>query len=199
MGQKILDIQLAKGTILRGPYINIPDEIQHVMDKSYYGSFFGINRPLNALEAGHIYYNIQIKQVFATLFLGYSQVAKDNKIKKFLSRGNEINREQAKILGDFLQTEHLPVPESCEFQVTSSKHSPFSDKLLLFHSTVITAFSMLSDSFGMTSSVRKDVIVAFGRLMAEILEYSKDGTDLMIDHGWLERVPETANRTELVQ
>jgi hypothetical protein len=33
--------------------------------------------------------------------------------------------------------------------------------------------------------------------MSELGIYVKDGLDLLIEHGWLERVPETANRKEL--
>lgn len=38
----------------------------------------------------------------------------------------------------------------------------------------------------------------FTRLISELLEFAKDGIDLMIDHNWLERPPETANRRELM-
>jgi len=33
--------------------------------------------------------------------------------------------------------------------------------------------------------------------MIEILEFSKDGVDIMIENGWLEEVPETVNREKL--
>lgn len=39
--------------------------------------------------------------------------------------------------------------------------------------------------------------MTFSRLIAELGDYVKDGLDLMIKQGWLERVPETANRKEL--
>ncbi len=35
------------------------------------------------------------------------------------------------------------------------------------------------------------------RLTAEMADYAKDGLDLMIENGWLERVPEAANRLDL--
>ncbi|EGW37256.1 hypothetical protein DOT_4898 [Desulfosporosinus sp. OT] len=42
------------------------------------------------------------------------------------------------------------------------------------------------------------VLALSRRLMAEIIEFSKDGVDLLIENGWLERVQETANRQELI-
>ncbi|KJR48844.1 hypothetical protein UF75_0731 [Desulfosporosinus sp. I2] len=45
--------------------------------------------------------------------------------------------------------------------------------------------------------MRKDVALSFSRLMAEILDYVKDGADLLIENGWLEKVPEAADRQEL--
>lgn len=60
-------------------------------------------------------------------------------------------------------------------------------------------YSIIEGGFSLTESVRKDVTAAFSRLISELLEYSKDGSDIMIENGWLERVPEAANRQELIQ
>ncbi|ODA42467.1 hypothetical protein DSBG_0854 [Desulfosporosinus sp. BG] len=42
------------------------------------------------------------------------------------------------------------------------------------------------------------MVLALSRLMVEIIEFSKDGVDLLIENGWLERVQETATRQELI-
>lgn len=89
-----------------------------------------------------------------------------------------------------------PIPG--EFQVTDSKHSPYSEKLMFFHSTIVISYSTLSDAFALTSSARKDLVSAFSRLTIESLEYTKHGADLLIENNWLERIPETVNRKELI-
>jgi hypothetical protein len=199
INQRATDVLLAKGLLLKAPHIIIPDRTEKVNDKKYYGSIFRNKRPLNAIEVSHIYHNAEIRFMLSTLQLGFSQVIKSEKVRNHLYRGKKIHNEHAKILAGFLQEEDLPVPNTAEFQVTNSKQSPFSDKLMMFHSTVVTSFSIIENGFSLTNSARKDVISAFNRLIIEMLEYSKDGTDLMIENGWLEKVPETADRKELIQ
>lgn len=86
-----------------------------------------------------------------------------------------------------------------DFQVTDSKQSPFSDKLILSHATVVTSFSISSDGYALTNSARKDLVPAYNRLITEMLELAKDCTDLMIENDWLETVPEAADRKKLIQ
>lgn len=45
--------------------------------------------------------------------------------------------------------------------------------------------------------MRKDIGLTLSRLMAEIIDYIKDGVNLLIENRWLEKVPETANRQKL--
>ncbi|WP_040413104.1 DUF3231 family protein [Desulfosporosinus sp. OT] len=70
---------------------------------------------------------------------------------------------------------------------------------MLFQTTIAMARIILVYGLALTNSARKDVVLALSRrLMAEIIEFSKDGVDLLIENGWLERVQETANRQELI-
>jgi hypothetical protein len=199
ISQRATDILLAKGLFAKAPHIIIPDRNEIVEDKNYYGSIFGGKRPLNALEISHLFHNMEVKLLLSTLKLGFSQVVKSEKIKKYLYNGSLMHKEQATDLGKLLVDENLPVAIPFDFHVTDSKHSPFSDKLMLAHSTVVTAFCLIEAGFGLTNTARKDIITTLTNIIAAILADSKDGTDLMIENGWLERVPETANRSELIQ
>jgi hypothetical protein len=44
---------------------------------------------------------------------------------------------------------------------------------------------------------RKDLGVTTMRFMAEILSLAKDAAELTIELGWLEKMPQTADRKEL--
>ena len=44
---------------------------------------------------------------------------------------------------------------------------------------------------------RKDLGVTMMKFMVEVLGLVKDGGELMIELGWLEKMPQTANRKEL--
>jgi hypothetical protein len=101
------------------------------------------------------------------------------------------------VLGSFLEDEDLPKPVNFDALVTDSTESPFSDKLILFHSTIFMSLSIQAYGLALGNCARTDVVSAITRLSAELGIYVKDGLDLMIEHGWLERIPEAANRKEL--
>ncbi|KUO62581.1 MAG: hypothetical protein APF84_02205 [Gracilibacter sp. BRH_c7a] len=197
--QKSTDVLLAKGLLIKTPNIVIPDRVEYVYDKNYYGSLVGTKRPLNALEISYLFDNMESKLILETLSLGTSQTVKDEKVKKHLSRGKKITDKQVKVLGSLLEKEDLPVPTTSDFEITTSTESPFSDKLIMFHLTVVTAYSILGYGMSLTNTSRKDVAAAFGRLILELIHFAKDGTDLMIERGWLEKPPETADRGELIK
>lgn len=197
--QKSTDILLAKGLLTKTPYIVIPDRVEYVYDKNFYGSLIGSKRPLNALEISYIFDNISSNLILKTMNLGMSQVVTDEKVKKHLLRAKRITDKQVKALSSFLQHEELPVPTTSDFEVTASQESPFSDRLIMFHITVVIAFGILEYGMGLTNTTRKDVAANFARCIGELIHFAKDGTDIMIERGWLEKPPETADRGELIQ
>ncbi|EHQ88511.1 DUF3231 family protein [Desulfosporosinus youngiae] len=192
------DVLLAKGLLNKSPCIEIPDKVSYVHEKNYYGSFFrGSDRPLNVIEVDNIYYIMELKIAMKTLKSGFSQVVESEKLRNYLIQGLNIADNQLKILGTFLEKENLPIPEDTNYQVTKSQESPFSDKLMMFHVTVTMAYVLTAYGYSLTNTSRKDLVTSLSRLIAEILDYCKDGMDLMIENGWLERVPEATNREKL--
>ncbi len=129
--------------------------------------------------------------------MGFGQVAKSKKLKDYFSRGKQIADKQTGVLGSLLEDEDLPKPINYDALVTDSTESPFSDKLILFHSTIFMSLSIQAYGLALGNCARPDVASSITRLTAELGDYVKDGLDLMIEHGWLERVPEAANRKEL--
>lgn len=68
---------------------------------------------------------------------------------------------------------------------------------MLFHSTIFLAHSISGYGLASANCARTDIVTTITRLVAELGDYVKDGLDLMIENGRLERVPEAANRKEL--
>ncbi len=91
----------------------------------------------------------------------------------------------------------MPIPITYQSSTTDSTESPFSDKLIIFHVGVFIAHSITGFGLALANCARTDLILIFARLVAELTDYVKDGLDLMIENGWLEKVPETADRKEL--
>jgi len=192
------EVLLTKGLFSKSPYLPTPDRVEFVKDKSYYGSFFGGHqRPLNAIEVSNIFSIMDYKMAIRTLTLGFAQITKSGNIKDYLNRGLKIADKQLQVLGALLEKDSLKGPDIVNYQVTDSKESPYSDRLMIFHFTVAIAYIVTAYGLGLTNSARKDVVLTFSRLMVEILEFVKDGADILIENGWLERVPEAPNRQVL--
>jgi len=192
------EVLLAKGLLDRTPNIPTPDRVEYVHDvQSFYKGLIGQKRPLNALEIGHISLIASSKSIQNALILGFSQVAKSKKIKDYLSRGKQITDKQLEVLSSLFKDQDLPIPMTYQSQVTDSTESPYSYKLILFHLSVFIAHSIVEFGFATANCARLDLIVTFARLIGELTDYVKDGIDLSIENGWLEMIPESANRKEL--
>lgn len=196
--QKSTEVLLGKGLLTKHPGIVIPDRVDFVHDKSYFGKLIGKQRPLNALEMSYLFSMMEIKQLLRTLKLGYSQVVKSEKVRTYVSTGKQIADKQIEILSSFLEDEDIPQPTITETLVTDSKESPLSDKLILSHITVVVAYIIVAYGLAEINSSRADLINTYRGFITELLAFAKDGAELMIEAGWLERVPQTADRRELI-
>ena len=93
----------------------------------------------------------------------------------------------------------MPQPTITSNLITNSTESSYSDKLILCHTTVAIASIIAEDGYALTTMSRKDLIATFSKFIIELLSLAKDGAELMIENGWLERVPGTADRKGLIQ
>jgi hypothetical protein len=196
-------VLLAKGLYIRPPYISTPGMVEFVKDKSYLSGFIAElmekERPLNALEITHLFTNIQTNALGFALTRGFSLVAESKDVKKYISRGKEIAEKHVRVFCEFLRKDEIPEPMVWDSEVIESKEPPFSDKLMMFHVTTLIGYSIGIYGLAVANSMRSDVGAAFTRLSAEIGQYAKDGAVLMIQNGWLERIPETMNYKELAK
>jgi hypothetical protein len=198
--RRATEILLAKGILQKHPSIVQPTSLETVPDNSYFGSYlhiFGNKRTLNAIEIGIIYTMMEIKELIKALHLGFSQTAKSKKIKDHLIKSVEIANKQLAVLGRLLTEQEIASPSLSEILVTDSQESAFSDRLILTHAAATTAYIATAYGLGMPDLYRKDLSTTMVRFMTEVLGLAKDGAQLMVKEGWLERIPETANREEL--
>jgi len=90
------------------------------------------------------------------------------------------------VLSSLLEDEDLPKPINYDSLVSDSAESPYSDKLMMLHSTIFSAHSISGYGLALANCSRGDIITSLGCLMAEFGDYVKDGLDIMIENGWLE-------------
>jgi hypothetical protein len=152
---------------------------------------------LLSLEVTHLFDNTQRNALGLATLMGFSQVTNSQKVGQFMVRGKEIASKHVEIFGSILRENDLSVPMTSDFDVTDSTVSPFSDKLMMFHTTALIAIGMAYYGTSMSTSVRRDISVQYSRLIQEIGKYSEDGANLMIENGWMEQPPQAADRDAL--
>jgi hypothetical protein len=194
---KAEDLLTKKGINVRPPYTPVPDRVNYIADNSWYGNLFGSKRPINILELTHVFKRLENKLVESAIHLGFTQVVKDPKIKAYFSRGLDILDKEIDKWSKLLNKENTILPMSWRSEVTDSLESPFSDKLMLFRTVLITAYSVYANGFALANCNRTDLVTAFAKVEIDLSSYGKDGLDLMIDNGWMEEIPLAVDRKGL--
>lgn len=196
---QVNDLLIKKGFVSEASYIPYPSQVDFIKKQSYLNGFFGDVRPLQGLEIAHLFDNIENNATSKAILIGFSQVAKLNQAKSYFLRGQEITAKHYDIFSKLLQTENLTSAPIFDPLVTTSTISPFSDKLMMAHK--LDMFSMRIRTYGnaLAFSTRHDITAIYGRLLLEVGNYVEDGANILIDHGWLEQPPTTADREALAK
>jgi hypothetical protein len=199
LNRHITETALNKGIFARGPYIEIPGTPEFVHQKNFLGGLFTEKRPLIAPEIANLVYNIRRNAIGKALIIGFTQTARDDKVKKYFLRGRELSQEQIDVFSGFLDADYLTVPVQWDSEVTASTVPPFSDKLMMYHISALIASAIGQYGVSMSVSPRADLAAMYVRQSSEIAMYAEVGAKLMIERGWLEKPPQAINREQLVQ
>ncbi|MED1796552.1 DUF3231 family protein [Brevibacillus nitrificans] len=188
---------LKKGLLTRPPYIPYPEAVDFVEKHSYHNGYFGRVRPLQALEITHLYDNVENNATSKAVLVGFSQVAKSNQSKAYFRRGKEIATKHYETFSGILQEEGLTSPPILDQLVTTSTSAPFSDRLMLFHKLDMYAVRIRAYGNALSMCARHDVATKYARFLVEVGNYVEDGSNLLIENGWLEQPPQAVDRNAL--
>ncbi|WHZ00459.1 DUF3231 family protein [Neobacillus sp. YX16] len=191
------DILLKKGAFIRSPTIPPMERAEYLQDDSFLSGLIGKHRPLTVVELAHISKNTETNSIGRTFVGGFSQVAQLPEVRKYMERGVEIAAKHETVFREILIEDGVPLPSSWDATISQSIDPPFSDKLMMFHTSSITAISVAGYGAAMGASLRKDLGGHYTRLVSEILQYGNDGVKLMIKNRWLEQPPQNVDREAL--
>nr|WP_259545961.1 DUF3231 family protein [Heyndrickxia oleronia] len=192
---KAREVMLHKGVYVRPPYISTPNKVEFVLNKDFYGGFFGNKRQaLTGVEISHLFLNSQNNTLGRALLVGFAQVAKSKNIREYLFRGVDIAKKHTQIFNKILADSYLPTPNTWDSDVLDSTVAPFSDKLMMFHTSALNVSGTGNYGLAIAASPRTDIATTYFRLQMEIGQYAKSGTDIMIKNGWLEQPPTADDR-----
>jgi hypothetical protein len=199
LSEKAKSVLLSKGLYIRSPIIPYPEKVDYVKKQNFLTGWFNDRKSLLSLEVAHLYVNMHTNELGKSLLMGFSQVAKSRDITEFMLRGKNIAMKHIEILGSLLREDELPASTTWDTAVTRSTISPFSDKLMMYHTAAIISVGIADYGASISTSTRRDLVAQYTRLMAETGQYAEDGMNIMIDNGWLEEPPQSANRDALAQ
>lgn len=131
---------------------------------------------------------------------GLRQVARSKEVRKYIEQGLDFSGRIIDECSTVMRAGGVPSPMHWDAYgtVTDSTTPPFSDKLIMFHASMMSAAGIQNYAISLASSPRKDLALMYGRQIVETTNYANDGLKIMIDNGWLEEPPRYVDRRELV-
>ncbi len=196
-----IEIALSKGVNVRHPYIEVPKETNYVQSKKYMSGLNPLNqkRPLNAIEISHLCMNIETNAIGLKLCLSFAQTSPTKEVQDYMLRGKEVSKKHVKIFSETLLQDEIETPKVPDFGVSDSTTQTFSDKLMMFHMSLIVSAGVGNYATAAAASQRSDLMVDYERLSLEVSRLAKSGADIMIKNNWFEQPPGTKDREKLAR
>jgi hypothetical protein len=188
------EVLLNKGLYVRSPTIPYPQKVDFINEQSYLTGWFGERRPLNAMEITDLWLNSETNIVGKSLVMGFAQVAKSDDVRQFMERGKKIAVKHIEVFTSILNENDLPLSITYDTGVTESTTAPFSDKLMMIHTTSLIGAGIGNYGVAISSSVRRDLASHYNRLMAEVGKYAEDGANILIKNAWMEQPPQAKEK-----
>jgi hypothetical protein len=190
---------LDKGVLACPPYVSMPKEVEFVHDKNYMSGFnlFSETRALNTVEIANIYQAIETNITGKQMLIGFAQAASHEQVRNYFVKGKELAEKIITTLSDVLAKSDIQPPATWAGKATDSTIAPFSDKLLMYNTSLLSTFGLTSNAIGAAFSLRSDLPAKMALLAKGIYSYSKDGGTLMVKNGWMEEPPQAEDRYQL--
>lgn len=196
-----LKTALLKGESARHPHIEVPKEAHFIDSKKY---FSGLNplsdkRPLNAVEISHLYLNIMTNSIGFKLCLAFAQTSPSKEVQDFMLRAKEVSQKHIKLFADVLMNDDIEAPSVPDVGISDSTTQTFSDKLMMFHMSLLLSAGIGNYATAAAASQRSDLAINYERLSLEVAKLAKSGADIMIKNNYLEQPPGIKNREKLAK
>ncbi|WP_449538709.1 DUF3231 family protein [Ferdinandcohnia sp. Marseille-Q9671] len=192
-------LAVKKGVLVRPPIIPRHEQVDFVKKQNFLTGYFGNRRPLLGVEIANLHYNAERNALGLAVIIGFSQVVKKKEVRRYFERGRDISQKHLEVFNSILEEEYMSGVMTEAQEVTDSTVAPFSDRLMMYHITALTASAIGQYGISMSTSPRHDIGVMYERLKMEIVHFSDDGANIMIKNGWLEQPPMATNRKELAR
>ncbi|MEK5443621.1 DUF3231 family protein [Fredinandcohnia sp. FSL W7-1320] len=195
--KKSLSLMLSKGLYDRPPKMEYPTSVEFVNhNPSLISTWLGDRRPLNSLELGELFSEIERNTIGLVFLMGLIQVTKDKEIKEFLLKGKKLAEKQIDTSNKLLKVNDNFIGIPSTMEVTNSTISPFSDRLIMFFMGSTNQVGISTLGYALSITMRKDLSSHFALYIAEIMRYGHEGLKMLVGRGWMEKPPQPIDRNE---
>ncbi|MDZ5470491.1 DUF3231 family protein [Bacillus sp. 31A1R] len=194
---EIIEVMKGKGIFIRPPYIPYPEERDFVDKQNFLVGWLGKRRPLLAIEATNLFDQAISNQLGKELLTGFIQVTKDKEIKDYLIRGRKLSTDIVHTVQVVLEDELIPNGMKWDSKVTKSTEPPFSEQLMLFTTSALNAIGLGKVGYSISMALRRDLVTSYVQISNQIMLFSEDGSNILINRGWMEQPPQVPDREKL--
>jgi hypothetical protein len=194
---------IEKGMLARAPYVSMPNSVEFVKETNYLGGLnpftkIGNKRTLNTVEVAYIFHGIESNVTGLQMITGFAQCANKSEVKKFFTKGAELAKSIIKEMSETFLEDGIQIPSPSGGNATRSTVPPFSDKLMMYCTSLFCSFSMGGNALGTAFSLRNDLAAKNTAFTKDIFEYAHEGAKIMINNGWMEEPPQMVERKEII-
>jgi hypothetical protein len=194
---------IEKGMLARAPYVSMPNSVGFVKEKEYLAgmnpfSKIGKKRTLNTVEVAYIFHGIASNIIGLQMITGFAQCADKTEVKHFFTKGGELSKSVIKEMSEIFLEDNIQIPAPSGGNATRSTVPPFSDKLMMYCTSLFCSFSMGGNAVGTAFSLRNDLAAKNTIFMKDIFEYAHEGAKIMIKNGWMEEPPQMVERKAVI-
>ena len=198
---KTTNYLLSKGVLTKPPYVTMPKQAEIIEDKSYMSgiNFFSNKRALNTIEVGFLNEAIQSNIFGMQLMIGFAQTATDKEIKEYFIEGKELAKKNISNLNDVLLQSDIQPPSTWAGKATDSTKAIFSDKLMMYTTSLMSSSAIGYNVIGTSFSLRSDLQFKLAFIAKDTFGFAKKGGKLMIKNKWMEEPPQMEDRNILTK
>ncbi|WP_174732238.1 DUF3231 family protein [Mesobacillus harenae] len=190
---RLADFLIKKGLHQPPIYISTPNIAEKVSDQHFLDGWFGERRSVNSAEITQLEYNFRATEFHKTFLKSLAKVTPSKDIQKHFHRGADILEKHLDIFQSILTENGLPRLPTWESELTNTKVTPFSERLMLYKMTLLASEASGRYGTSLSSVQRRDLGGHYTRLIAEVLKYGEDSANLMIKHGFMDHLPLAKN------
>ena len=152
---------------------------------------------MNSSEISSLIFNSKKTGFASTLSLAFSQVAANEDVRDFMLKNVKLAKKDADSLDQLIRQDNLTAPPRWDDDITDSRISPFSDKLMMFHAAFLVNTALSYYGAAMGASLRSDIILNYKQVSNHALQAGAICYNILVKYGWLEQQPLAIDRRAL--